>query len=341
MKQDKKETLGIIAYYQDVFDTAAAFSSRYRYYHPEAVLPSIPRTIFDGDTASLEISGGLPSGSLYSRFVPLYDKAASSSPAVDISLSVQSADVVRVEVTNISGQLLNGTLQIVLVERHRPYPALGINVVDNVCRTMLPGINGQALNLDPGATAVSTQQFTVQADWNYCAIIAFFQGSDKRIRQGSMIELENTIPRLRISSGPATGAMWLRGSTHSIAWSSDRPLGSVQLEYSVNGGQDWTPIQVAQPGTGQYSWKLPEVSSTQCLLAVLDPVGGARAVSGPFAIGIKGDLNADGLVNDADRRILIDCLLENKATLVPGSDLNEDGVTDMLDLVALDAILKG
>ncbi len=341
MKQENKETLAVIAYYSDPFDTAAAFSARYRYYHPELVLLGTPRTIFDGDTATLEVAQGLPSGSLYSIFLPLFQKAAASTPPADISLSLETADKVRVEVINISGQRVAGTLHIVLVERHRPYPALGTDVVDNVCRAMLPGVAGQALDLGVGAKTTSTQQFTVQPDWNYCSIIAFFQRPDKHIVQGSMMELENTIPRLQISSGPATGAFWLRGSTHSIAWSSDRPLKSVQVEYSVNGGQDWSVITVAQSGTGQYSWRLPNLSSSQCLLAVWDPVGGARAVSGPFGIGIKGDLNADGLVNDADRRLLIDCLLENRGTLVPGADVNEDGVVDMLDLVALDALLKG
>ncbi len=335
LKLDKKDGLAVILYFQDVFDTAGVFTSRYHYYLQGA---AIPLTIFDGSENWL---GGIPKGSLYNFFLPIYDKLAAASPPVDISLSLDANDRVRVEVNNTSAQTVTGTLQIVLVERHRPYVWEDLSVVDNVCRAMLPGVDGQALNLGPGATAVSTQQFTVQADWNYCSIIAFVQGSDKKILQGAAIDLENTIPKLQLSGGPATGALWLRGSTHTIAWTSDRPLGSVQLEYSTNGGQDWTPIQVAQSGTGQYSWKLPDVSSTQCLLAVTDPVGGARAVLGPFAIGLKGDLNADGLVNDADRRLLIECLLEDKAILLPGADLNEDGVIDMLDLVALDALLKG
>jgi hypothetical protein len=133
--------------------------------------------------------------------------------------------------------------------------------------------------------------------------------------------------------------MWSANSQHTISWSSDRPLGAVEIEYSDNGGQRWLPIQTATSGTGQCNWTVPQISSSQCLLAVRDPNGGARAVSSLFAIGIRGDFNGDGVVNQADRRLLIDYLLENRISPPPGADVNEDGVIDILDLAYLETIL--
>ena len=333
MKLEKGEALAVIAYHNDSFDVAKVYTTRFQYYGAGV---GTPRVLFDG---TFQIVGGIPYGSLYGQYVHPYDKAAEVPAPLGLSLSLEAADRVRVEIANTSAQRLSGVLHIVLVERYRPCQWMDMNVVDFVCRAMLPGANGQAVTVDPGATTASTQTFSVQADWNYCSIIAFFQAPNKQILQGAMLPLESTIPTIQISSGPSTGAMWLRNSTHSVSWSSDRPLGAIQVEYSDNGGERWIPVQTATSGTGQYSWTVPQISSSQCLLAVCDPYGGTRVVSGRFAIGFKGDLNADGVVNGADRRLLIEYLLENKARLLPGADLNEDGRADILDLIYFDTNL--
>jgi hypothetical protein len=81
---------------------------------------------------------------------------------------------------------------------------------------------------------------------------------------------------------------------------------------------------------------VPDVNATRCLLSARDPYGGARAISGLFAIGIKGDFNADGKVDAADRSLLLDYLIENRAALLPGADLNADGMVDLFDLLYFD-----
>ncbi len=277
---------------------------------------------------------------MYDQYVYPFSQIASLPPSVDIALHLESPNRVRVDVSNTSPQQMTGTLHVALVERHRVYAWMDMNVVDFVCRAMLPGPGGQAMKLDPGAKASSAQQFSVQNDWNYCSIVAFFQASDKRIVQGAMMPLDSTIPVIQITEGPKSGVMWLKNTGHTVAWSSDRPLGAVEIEYSDNGGERWQPIQTSSSGTGQCAWTTPQISSSRCLLAVRDPYGGSRAVSGLFAIGIKGDLNADGVVNEADRSLLIAHLLENNAASLPGADMNEDGVIDILDLIYLETLLK-
>jgi hypothetical protein len=202
---------------------------------------------------------------------------------------------------------------------------------------MWGGPNGQQINLSPSQNYESVDQFSFQADWNYLSIVAFLQTDDKKIVQGALLDVEDSIPALQLQGVPETGNLWLKGSTHTFSWSSNRPLNSVVIEYSRDGGSTWNEIQPQNMGGKSYRWTVPDVSATRCLLAVRDPYGGARTISGLFAIGIKGDFNADGTVNAADRSILVDHLTENKTALLPGADLNGDGMVDLFDLLYFDS----
>lgn len=299
----------------------------------------IPLTVIDGKYLFL---GGYSSGSMYSPYRTAYDNAATMPPPIDISLSLEIPGRIRVVVTNISTADVQGTLHIALVERHRhfdwPVQNPVLNLLDFICRTMLPGPNGQPMAIAPSGNAVSEQEFSVQSDWNYCSIVAFFQAGDKRILQGAVIDIEDTFPRMTMYDGPETGDLWLRGSMHSLSWSSSRFISSVVLEYSTDGGSTWSEGTAAtKTGENTYSWTAPPTNASQCLLRFRDPFGGAQAVSGLFAVGIKGDFNNDNSVDSSDRSILIDLLTENKATLIPGSDLDENGLVDLFDLIYFDA----
>ena len=49
--------------------------------------------------------------------------------------------------------------------------------------------------------------------------------------------------------------------------------------------------------------------------------------------GVRGDLNGDGIVNNTDLVIMVNCILEERE--IPGADLNGDGVISNADLVIL------
>jgi hypothetical protein len=215
---------------------------------------------------------------------------------------------------------------------------MDMEIIDFVCRAMIPGAEGQAMTLEPGAKIESTQGFSIRPDWNYCWIMAFFQAPDRRILQGAMIPIESTIPKIQISE-PAPESIWLQKSTHSISWAMDRPLdpqGAIEVDFSKDGGKTWDPIQLGHSGTGQFSWTIPQVTSSECLLAASDLYGEARTVSKPFTISAKGDFTLDAAVDEADRKLLVDYLLENRGRVLPGADLNEDGLVDILDLMCFD-----
>jgi len=434
LKRDKGGTFAAIAYHMsDGFD-AGMGRVRYDYYGRPEYQNGIPLSIINGTYHRFDAP---LSGSLYPEFLAFYNQAASRPPGVDIALSLIGSGQVRAEIFNPSASSIRGTLHIVLVERHRPYPWRDLETVDFVCRSMLPGPGGQQMTIGPGQRAFSVQSYSVNSDWSYCSIVAFFQTEDQAVAQTALMEIESTVPQIRLQEAPEPGSLWVKGSTHTISWSLTRPLSAVAIEYSADGGKTWTAIDPAYKGGNTYRWTVPEIDSSQCLLAVRDsygparaasgifaigseggpgpdpglrlqggpqtgelwlkgsahsiswssilplssvvmeysadgganwitiqpvhvkgnsylwtvpeinavrcllavrdPAGGTRSVSGLFAIGLRGDFNADGRVDGLDRSILVDYVIENRAALIPGTDLNGDGKVDLFDLISFDA----
>lgn len=67
---------------------------------------------------------------------------------------------------------------------------------------------------------------------------------------------------------PNGGECWQPGSTHNITWTSQNCEGSVKIEYSTNGGANWTTIVASTPDDGSYSWTVPNTPSTHCLVRI-------------------------------------------------------------------------
>jgi hypothetical protein len=103
----------------------------------------------------------------------------------------------------------------------------------------------------------------------------------------------------------------LAGSSYTIQWSDSRYtedcLGSYNLEYSINGGNDWFAIDTNSVcGQCSYEWSVPSVDSNQCLVRVTD-INNANLTdtSGTFYIyqcqvEFASDLDNDCYVNIKD-----------------------------------------
>ncbi len=57
------------------------------------------------------------------------------------------------------------------------------------------------------------------------------------------------------------------GSHYDIAWTTVGDIGSVQLEYSIDGGSHWLEILLCE-NTGNYNWQVPDEPSEECLLRI-------------------------------------------------------------------------
>lgn len=66
---------------------------------------------------------------------------------------------------------------------------------------------------------------------------------------------------------------WKIGTTQDITWFSNGTSGTVDIEYSTNGGTHWSSIITGTTDDGSHSWVIPDAPSTDCLVKVTDNDG--------------------------------------------------------------------
>lgn len=69
---------------------------------------------------------------------------------------------------------------------------------------------------------------------------------------------------------PSLGEKWSSGSVKEIKWEFNG-VSNVKIEFSTDNGQTWIKIiDSVSSASGLYSWTVPQVSSTQCLIKITD-----------------------------------------------------------------------
>lgn len=77
-------------------------------------------------------------------------------------------------------------------------------------------------------------------------------------------------------TSPNTNVTWYQGNNYSISWTSqyvESPF--VTIEYSTDNGSNWSTVSAVTENDGSFSWLVPTVISSQCLIRVseyLNPV---------------------------------------------------------------------
>ncbi|MBU1720595.1 MAG: T9SS type A sorting domain-containing protein, partial [Bacteroidetes bacterium] len=75
-------------------------------------------------------------------------------------------------------------------------------------------------------------------------------------------------PVISVTS-PNSAVTWYQGNAQTISWTSAYLTSSfVNIEYSVDNGNTWATVIAATEDDGSYSWAIPDVVSTQCLVRV-------------------------------------------------------------------------
>ncbi len=71
---------------------------------------------------------------------------------------------------------------------------------------------------------------------------------------------------------PSGGEVWINGTTERIRWNAtdtdNVALASVDLHYSLDNGETWTPIALGIPDSGQYDWLVPSGASMKSRIMV-------------------------------------------------------------------------
>jgi hypothetical protein len=87
-------------------------------------------------------------------------------------------------------------------------------------------------------------------------------------------EYQSGTPTATITvTSPNGGESWAAGSSHNITWTSTGSVGNVKIQYSTNNGNSWSNIISSTTNDGSYSWTVPNVSSSQCLVKVSETDG--------------------------------------------------------------------
>jgi hypothetical protein len=148
------------------------------------------------------------------------------------------------------------------------------------------------------------------------------------------------LPTINVLS-PNGGETLVVGQTHDILWDYLSFEDSVKVEYSANGGDEWSTIAETTTCDGVYPWIVTGPPSNNCLVRISDIGNGKPCDTSDtyFSIidYIFGDANGDGVVNSADVVFLISYLFKGGPAPVPlaAGDPNGDCVINSADVVYL------
>ncbi|NIR49571.1 MAG: hypothetical protein GWN55_06810, partial [Phycisphaerae bacterium] len=73
---------------------------------------------------------------------------------------------------------------------------------------------------------------------------------------------------------PNGGESWEAGTPHYIVWHNHLFNGAVKIEYSTDGGSNYTTITASTANTGSHTWNVPNTPSTQCRVRISDAADG-------------------------------------------------------------------
>ncbi len=77
-----------------------------------------------------------------------------------------------------------------------------------------------------------------------------------------------------VVTSPNGGEIWLAGTTQTIKWTSEN-VENVKIEFTSNGGANWTLVEQSAASTGSYSWTVPSINSELCKVRISDALDGA------------------------------------------------------------------
>ncbi len=121
--------------------------------------------------------------------------------------------------------------------------------------------------ITPGNNQVVTVTFSPTASGSESATITVTSNDSDEGTVNVSASGTGVVPQLTLSS-PNGGEVWIMGTTRNITWNSAY-ISNVRLEYSNNGGANWTEIiSSVSASTGSYSWTIPDDPSTNCLVKI-------------------------------------------------------------------------
>ncbi|RKY29622.1 MAG: hypothetical protein DRP68_07060, partial [Candidatus Omnitrophota bacterium] len=131
------------------------------------------------------------------------------------------------------------------------------------------GVDGPyTLIADPVTASLGSYSWTVPDAITNNAYVKISDSSDL-----SVYDTSNSAFKIKASfqiTAPNGGEAWIVNNTEDITWNTQGTVDNVKLEYSIDGGNNWSLIIDSTPNTGSYSWTIPDTISSQCRVRVSD-----------------------------------------------------------------------
>lgn len=126
-----------------------------------------------------------------------------------------------------------------------------------------------------------------------------------------------------IVSTPNGGENWIVGSSKAITWSTSGMVGSVIIEYSTDGGSNWSTIVASTGNTGSYSWTVPDAESSKCRVRISEAADGSPSDSsdGNFSISTS----APGIISLSRNLLRFGATTSGKVTKPQRIWINDSG----------------
>ena len=164
-------------------------------------------------------------------------------------------------------------------ETKDPIPALRTIEIDYNAYTNPPG-----QNVPYESTYLGTLRFNIvnekevyDFEWHDITVVLSTDGKDIT-GDGEFDEIDDIYDiKKTVVKVPNGGETWRSGQTYIISWteaSTDKP---VYIDYSIDNGATWNRIteNPVDLSLQDYNWRTPSISSTECLIALVDVETGA------------------------------------------------------------------
>jgi hypothetical protein len=131
---------------------------------------------------------------------------------------------------------------------------------------------------DNGSNWISVISSTPASGGNYSWMLPYTPSTQCLVRisdagnptTNDVSDNDFTILPLITVNSPNGGESWIGNSIHNITWSSQN-ITNVSIEYSTDNGSNWISVISSTPASGgNYSWTVPNMPSTQCLVRISD-----------------------------------------------------------------------
>lgn len=109
-------------------------------------------------------------------------------------------------------------------------------------------------------------------DWHDITVVLTTDGHDVT-GDGDFDDIEDEVNlKTTVIKVPNGGESWRSGQVYTVSWTKSTTDKPVHVEYSIDNGATWNRITAAPISLNNtfYNWKTPNVSSTECLVAVVD-----------------------------------------------------------------------